>query len=292
MNLDRFINGDTRLVCLLGYPVAHSVSPLIHNHAFRSLGLPYCYVPFPVPRGSVHTTVAMLRASGFAGANVTIPHKSAVTHCCDRLSPLSEATGTVNTLYFDGSTLCGTTTDTEGFIRSIGEAGHTLQGSRMVLLGNGGAARTLAIALTMERRIASLHIVGRNAGRVASLSTDVQAATGFPVGHATLDSGCLPGIMAECTLLVNCTNVGMHPDVGATPIPSGLLHEGMTVFDAIYNPPETRLLREAKLAGCTTENGLRMLLFQGLASFRHWTGVNVPGDLFSTELLQSLIERH
>ena len=291
MEMDRFISGSSRLVCLLGYPVAHSVSPLIHNHAFRALDLPYCYIPLAVPPQSLHTAAALFRSARFAGANVTIPHKSAITHYCDRLSPLSEATGTVNTLYWENSLLCGATTDTEGFIRAVAAAGHVLDGSNMVLLGNGGAARTLAIALAMEKRIASLCIVGRNADRIAALAATVERVTGFSVSWVPLDGKELSSVMERCTLLVNCTSVGMHPATDATPLPASMLHPGMTVFDAIYNPAETRLLREARACGCRTENGLRMLLFQGLASFRYWTGVSVPGELFPPDLLQSLVER-
>ena len=292
MQIDRFINGSSRPVCLIGYPVAHSVSPLIHNHAFRELDLPYCYIPLAVPPRSVHTAAMLFRAARFAGANVTIPHKSALARYCDRLSPLSTATGTVNTLYWEGDTLCGTTTDPEGFTRALAAAGHTLDGSRMVLLGNGGTARTLAIALAMEQRIASLCIAGRNRERITALAAAVQTATGFPVASEPLDGKKLPGIMERCTLLVNCTSVGMHPAIDASPLPKTLLHPGMTVFDAIYNPVETKLLRDARRCGCITENGLRMLLLQGLASFRLWTGETVPEELFPTALLQSLIERN
>lgn len=292
MHIDRFISGSSRLVCLIGYPVAHSISPVIHNHAFRKLDLPYCYIPLSVPPQSVHAAVMLLRAARFAGANVTIPHKSAVTHYCDRLSPLSAATGTVNTLYWEGATLCGTTTDPEGFTRALAATGYTLEGSHTVLLGNGGTARTLAIALGMERRIASLCIAGRNRGRITALANTVHTATGFPVTCEPIDGHDLPEIMERCTLLVNCTSVGMHPSIDASPLPKSLLHPGMTVFDAIYNPAETKLLREARECGCTTENGLRMLLLQGLASFRLWTGKTVPEELFPNDVLRSLTERH
>lgn len=150
--MDSAIRGDTKIVCLIGYPVAHSISPIIHNHAFRSLGLPYCYIPLPVPPAALHAACALFRASRFAGANVTIPHKSAITHYCDRLSPLSTITGTVNTLYWEGDVLCGTTTDPEGFTRAVAAAGHELVGSHVVIIGNGGTARTLSIALSLEKK--------------------------------------------------------------------------------------------------------------------------------------------
>lgn len=291
MQIDGFIRGNTRIVALVGYPVAHSISPIIHNHAFKSLALPYCYVALPVPPHAIHTLAPLFRAANFAGANITIPHKSALTHYCDRLSPLSIATGTVNTLYWEGTSLCGTTTDPEGFTRAVAAAGHDLDNSNVIILGNGGTARTLAIALSLEKRIASLTIAGRNSSKISDLAIEVSEKTGFTVASLSFDNPFLMDAASRCTLLVNCTNVGMHPDTEATPLPSRFFHPGMTVFDAIYNPSETRLLREAKAAGCRTENGLRMLLYQGLASFTYWTGKRVPDDLFPISQLQSFIER-
>ena len=285
------VRGDTKLVCLLGNPVAHSISPVIHNHAFASLNLPYCYVPLAVEPRSVHVALQLLRAARFAGANVTIPHKSSVIHYCDRLSPLSKVTGTVNTLYWDGDLLCGTTTDCEGFCQALRDAGHELAGSSIVILGNGGAARTLSIALGLEGKIASLCIVGRNRERISALARAVKERGGFETGFATLDDPRLGEIMENCTLLVNCTNVGMHPKSDATPLDARFFHEGMMVFDAIYNPAQTRFLLEASQAGCRTENGLRMLLFQGLASLRYWTGITVSPELFPVDKLQALVER-
>lgn len=290
--MDSAIRGDTKIVCLIGYPVMHSISPVIHNHAFRTLDLPYCYIPLPVPQGAVHTAAALLRASRFAGANITIPHKSAMTHYCDRLSPLSTITGTVNTLYWEGNTLCGTTTDPEGFTRAVSAAGHRLEGSHVVILGNGGTARTLAIALALEKRVATLTICGRNSTRITALAQAVERSTGVTVATAVLGTAPLAAALERCTLLVNCTNVGMHPAVDATPLPKEFLHAGMMVFDAIYNPSQTQLLRDAAQKGCSTENGLRMLLFQGLASFRYWTGVQPPEDLFPLHELSTFIERH
>lgn len=291
MQIDGFIRGNTRLVALVGYPVAHSISPIIHNHAFKSLALPFCYVALPVPPQAIHTLAPLFRAANFAGANITIPHKSALTHYCDQLSPLSIATGTVNTLYWKNSSLCGTTTDPEGFTRAVAASGHELDNSKVIILGNGGTARTLAIALALEKRIASLAIAGRNISKITELAGEVSAKTKFTVASVAFDDPRLSEAVDRCTLLVNCTNVGMHPDTEATPLPSRFLHSGMTVFDAIYNPFETRLLREAKAAGCRTENGLRMLLYQGLASFTYWTGMSVPEDLFPMRQLQTFIER-
>ena len=291
MSIDSQVRGDTQIICLIGNPVAHSLSPQIHNHAFRALGLPFVYVPLAVPLGALHTAAIALRAFSFAGANVTIPHKNAITHYCDRLSQLSKITGTVNTLYISNGQLCGTTTDPEGFMRALSSMGRGTDGKHVVILGNGGTARTLSIYLALQRKIASLTIVGRNSGRVASLVSEISIKTGYEAENHTFDDPILHQVMERCTLLVNCTSVGMYPRSGETPLPARYLHRSMTVFDSIYNPVKTKLLLEAQEAGCVVQNGLRMLLYQGLASFKLWTGIEVPDNLFDISELEKMIVR-
>lgn len=284
------IKGNSSLIALFGYPVAHSVSPIIHNTAIRNLNLPYCYIPLAIPPQRLQAAIAVFRSCNFVGANITIPHKSAVTHYCDKLSLLSEATGTVNTLYWEGKNLCGTTTDYEGFKKALEVAGVKLEGQKVVIIGNGGTAKTLAIGMGLEKSISYLSIAGRNFLKVSKLAEEVKSVTGKDVDFMLLSDKSLSELLEKTTLLVNCTNVGMHPNIEETPIPAELLHSKLTVFDAIYNPSETKLLREAKKRGCKTENGLRMLLYQGLASFKIWTGVTVKEEMFSFEELYKIIE--
>lgn len=285
----QLVRGDTRLVGLVGWPVAHSLSPLIHNHAFSRLGLNFVYVALPVQPADLASVITALRHAGFAGANITIPHKQAVMACCDSLSELSRITGAVNTLYFSEGSLCGTTTDAQGFDRALAWMGHDYTGGHVVILGNGGTARTLASALALSGRVASITLVGRDGERVGKLAAEIGAATAAPVQWTTFDSPALAQTMARATLCVNCTSVGMHPHEQETPLPAQLLHAGLTVFDAIYNPVETRLLAEARRAGCAVQNGMRMLLYQGLASFTYWTGVTVDDAIFAIDELQQAI---
>lgn len=289
MNMQTFIRGNSRIVYLLGYPVAHSLSPQIHNHAFRALGLPYVYIPLGIPPQSFSNAIYTLRASSFAGANVTLPHKGAAYHYCDRISDLSRCTGTVNTLYLENGLLCGTTTDPEGFKRAVAWMGHDLNGSHVVMLGNGGVTRTLSTALALEKKIASLTIMGRNKSKVNELVSEVATVSNFETQACVFDDKCAADILNRCTLLVNGTSAGMHPDVNNTPLQGRCFHKNMTVFDTIYNPSKTRFLHEAQLAGCNIQNGLRMLLYQGLASFKLWTGVDVPEGLFDLTELENMI---
>ncbi|MBN2189152.1 MAG: shikimate dehydrogenase [Chitinispirillaceae bacterium] len=288
MTKETLIRGDTRMACLLGDPVAHSLSPQIHNHAFRTLGLPYVYVPLAVRAEQLHQVIYALRAVGALGANVTLPHKQRAARCCDVLSPLSYRLGAVNTLYFKKNLLHGTTTDPEGFLRALASKGHDARGGHVVILGNGGTARTLAAALAMECIPVTLTMAGRSAERVKALASEIAAAMDFPVQAYGLDDRDLGDAMARCTLLVNCTSAGMHPRTDETPLDKKHFRKGMAVFDTVYNPATTRFLAEAGKAGCTTQNGLRMLLYQALASFKLWTGVDVKEEIFNLEELQKM----
>jgi shikimate dehydrogenase len=291
MNMDAFIRGNTRMVYLLGWPVAHSLSPLIHNHAINKLKLPYAYAPLAVQGTDLHHVIFSLRVTGALGANVTLPHKQRATTFCDVLSPLSHRLGTVNTLYFRDRQLHGTTTDPVGFLRALASIGHDTRNGSVVILGNGGTARTLAAALAMERIPKTIALVGRNVTRVAALASEISCASDFPVPAFSLDAPELGDLLARCTLLVNCTSAGMHPNTGETPLDKKYLHKKTTVFDVIYNPAKTRLLAEAEAAGCTTLNGLRMLLYQGLASFALWTGIDVKEEIFDLAQLQQFCSR-
>lgn len=290
MNHQR-ISGTTRIIALLGDPVAHSISPQIHNHAFATMGLDYAYIPMRVDSSQLGTVVSALRACGFAGANVTIPHKQSVMGLCDRISPLSQHIGAVNTLYFDGSHLTGTSTDAQGFFAALHWMGCDPTGSDIVILGNGGTARTLAFACALQKKPRSLTLIGRDLSRVSSLAQSITTATGSNVGHSTFDSPQCSSVLARASLLVNCTSAGMHPDIDLSPVDTSMLSKTTTVFDTIYNPIETTLLRQARAIGCPCQNGLRMLLYQACASFTLWTGATVSEEIFSMDELVAAIDQ-
>lgn len=288
MNHQR-ITGTTKITGLLGNPVKHSISPLIHNHAFASLGLDYCYVPLGCEQDELENLVSSLRALNFAGANVTIPYKSDVLPFCDEISSISQITGTVNTLFMDGDKLCGTTTDGDGFLRALKEDDFSPENKNIVILGNGGTARTLAMVLAHMKMPESMVIMGRNSAKVSSLSAEVKTKTDFEVSSTTFDSIEAKDILKNADLVVNCTPVGMHPYEGHAPIKAELHHKECYYFDAIYNPVSTQFLENAKAVGAKAQNGLKMLLFQGLESFRFWTGETVPVSLFDLNELLSAV---
>lgn len=283
------ITGTTRIAGLLGNPVKHSISPLIHNHAFSSLGIDCCYVPLGCEAEKLGGLISSLRALRFVGANVTIPYKSDVIHFCDELSPLSEITGTVNTLYMDGEKLCGTTTDGDGFLRALTENGFDPQGKKIVILGNGGTARTLAMVLAHKLIPKELMLLGRSNEKVRVLSHEVYSKTEFGVEHAVFGSETAEKALADADLVVNCTPVGMSPREDASPISKESMNKECYYFDAIYNPTETLFLKNARELGASHQNGLQMLLFQGLESFTYWTGETVPVSIFNLDKLLSEI---
>jgi shikimate dehydrogenase len=290
------LSGATKIVCLLGDPVAHSISPQIHNRAFGALKLPYVYIPLRVEPRSLHSAIHTLR-SGMAGANVTIPHKERALRFCDEISELSATVGAVNTLYLRDGRLCGTTTDPVGFYRALGAAGHKLDGSDdVVILGSGGTARTLSSALLLDKKCKSLVIAARSVDKTEALLSSIKGLGAVPVRGVKIgtpestEAVEIAEALSKCSLLVNCTSAGMRPNIGDTPLDKSFFHAGMTVFDAVYNPGETRFLREAFEAGCRVKNGLLMLLYQGLESFRYWTGMDAPEDIFEEAWLQSLAD--
>ena len=283
------ITGKTRLVAIIGNPVSHSISPIIHNHALRLLNIPLVYVPLAVHQSSLHDIIHALRACEFAGANVTIPYKNSILSFCDVLSPLSELTQTVNTLYYRNGLLYGTTTDAQGFFSALDDIPYSRIDADIVILGNGGTAQTIGFALAQERRCNSLCFVGRNLQSVQSLAARITQKTNFPCGTSTFGSAESTKLFKRCTLVVNATSVGMSPAITETPLDKSFFHSRMTVFDAIYNPAKTLFLHEAAQAGCVVENGLRMLLHQACASFTYWTGITISPTQFDVSALQALI---
>ena len=283
------IDGATKLLGVMGWPVEHSLSPVMQNAAIRAAGINAFYVPLPCSPGNLGQAVAGLRAVGFVGANVTIPHKQAVIEHLDGLTDKSRFTGSVNTLYWQGDRLMGTTTDAAGAVSNLHEAGVELDGKRVTLLGTGGAARALAFALARGGgvgadggsgaggsdavfRLPELTLLGRDRGKADRLARDVAAGA---ASTTAVRSGLLAefaGRGKEADLIVNCTSAGMAPDVEGCPIDAGLLEPRHVVHDIVYRPRETALLREARRKGCRTVEGIGMLVHQGAASFRAWFG--------------------
>jgi shikimate dehydrogenase len=287
------IRGTTRIIGIFGNPLSHSYSPAMHNGGIRGLGLDLVYLPFPVEASGLATLLTALKSVGFLGVNVTMPHKQAVVPLCDTLSDISRVMGAVNTIVHRDGKLHGTTTDPEGFINAFTDAGHSFDGKSVAVLGNGGSARTIAFALALMTKARRVSLVARAPEKSAALLDEVRAAA----PTFTIDSLALADYgdaRHSYDIVVNTTPVGMHPDVNATPLPPEWLVSGQVVYDILYNPEDTALLRAARAAGCEVVGGLGMLVHQGIASFRLWTETN-PDPRFYYEgirLQQSIDMNH
>lgn len=276
-------NARTQFCGVIGNPVEHSLSPAIHNAAFQKLGLNFVYLAWRVE--AIGDAVKGLRALGnFRGASVTIPHKVSAMAFLDEVDPTARHIGAINTIVADNRKLTGYNTDATGALRALGESGAGLKGQRVVVLGSGGAARAIAFALASESDIAQLTILGIDDKERRQLASDLQAKTPLALQEAHLDDQALRRTLPEAQVLIHCTPVGMHPNVENSCVPAELLHPGLTVMDIVYNPRETRLVKDAKTAGCRTIRGLEMFLNQALVQFELWTNQKPPADVMRAVL--------
>lgn len=274
------ITGTTKLTALLGSPVAHSISPQMHNEAFRCLGLDYVYLAFDVKPEELETAVKGLTSIGICGFNLTMPLKVHILPLLDELTPAARLAGSVNTVMVKGNRLVGHTTDGIGYMRSVADAGHTVAGKKMTLLGAGGAATAICVQAALDGipAIDMFKRKNRSWEKTEEFCARLGAETGCQVRLMDIENASqLAASLAGSAILTNATSVGMAPDIGSSPIPeSSMLHHGLVVSDIIYNPRETMLMKQAKSRGCPCFNGLYMLLYQGAESFRCWTGQEMP----------------
>jgi len=265
---------STKLVILLGTPLGHSISPPMHNRVFETLGMDYCYLPVEVNADNLEKVFSGLIRMNVAGFNVTIPHKIRIMKYLDELDPLAATIGAVNTICVKDGRTKGYNTDGLGFSRSLAEETRlSVQGKRFFLLGCGGAVRAIAMTLAFEGAD-KIIICNRTVAKAQALVTEINAKirTCAEVVEQTVDHQAKA--LETCDVLINGTSVGMHPEDDALPIDSSLLLAHLTVADIVYNPLKTKLLRAAEKQGCRAIlPGLGMLIYQGAAAFKLWTGV-------------------
>jgi shikimate dehydrogenase len=271
------ITARTQLVGLIGWPVSHSVSPTMHNAAFADRRMNWRYVPLPVHPDRVAEAVLGLRALGFRGANVTVPHKQAVMPHLDRWTSAAEAIGAVNTIIVDeGGAMTGDNTDAAGFIADLRDNGVDPAGGNALLIGAGGSARAIVYGLA-EAGAASVTVLNRTLDRADSLIAVMRNY--FP--HVAFHTGVFPDAVAQMAsgadLIVNCTSLGMHPLVEGLPWDEEVeFTPEQTIYDLVYNPASTRLLQLAAADGARTIGGLGMLVHQGAIAWERWTGEEAP----------------
>ena len=277
------MNGTTKILAIIGHPVRHSLSPVMHNSALQACGLNYVYVPFDVAPEGLGAAVSGLKALGVAGFNVTIPHKTHIMQYLDGLDASADAAGAVNTVNNDGGRLVGYNTDGDGLIRSIAnEFEFDVRGATIALIGAGGAARG-AIAALCRAGTGKIIISNRSHEKASLLVSEM--ALRFPGSELSVVSGFkeLEGCLADSDLLLNTTSLGMDRD--SLPfLRLSRLPRTARVYDMVYAPPVTPLLKEAARLGLKGANGLGMLAAQGELAFTIWTGVTPPSGLMKSVL--------
>ncbi len=278
------ITGHTGLTGLLGSPVSHSLSPMMHNTSFQHLGLDYVYLCFDVGEEGLEEAVKGLKRCGIRGFNLTMPDKNKMAELADELSPAASIIGAVNTVVNDNGKLIGHNTDGVGFMQSVRDAGLDAAGKKMTIIGAGGASTAICAQAALDG-VKELHIFARPSSRFHERTVRLVDSINKNTGCRAMlldqnDETALKNSVSDSYLLVNATPVGMAPNTDASVLKDpSILHGDLAVGDVIYNPRETLFLKQAKEAGCRTFNGMYMLLYQGAEAFRLWTGQDMPVEI-------------
>ncbi|KJS33230.1 MAG: shikimate dehydrogenase [Desulfatitalea sp. BRH_c12] len=283
----RSIGCGTRFCVVIGDPIAHSLSPAIHNAAYAALGLDFVYLACRV--ADVRHALAGMRALGnFRGMSVTIPHKIAVMQYVDEIAAVDRSIGAINTVVNEAGRLIGLGTDGPGAFKALKEAGVRLEGQRVLMLGAGGAARAIAFTLMRQAALKSFTLLDINADLRLGLSADLAAESVTAISTAALTPAALADAMAQADLVVHCTSVGMSPQHDRSLIPAALFRPGQVVFDVVYTPLETRLLADARAAGAQAISGVEMFIHQAVLQFERFTGENAPVDVMRQVVMEHL----
>ena len=286
--MEKRITGHTELIGLMAYPIRHSSSPAMHNAAFAKLGLDYAYLAFEVDNDSLEGAVQGIRSLKLVGSNVSMPNKTVVHKYLDKLSPAAEMCGAVNTIVNEDGVLTGHITDGTGYMMSLKDNGVDVIGKKMTIVGAGGAATAIEIQAALDG-VAEISIFNRKDEFWANAEETVRKKKKKTNCKAQLfdlaDLDKLKEEIASSYLFTNATGMGMKPLEGQTYIPDkSFLRPDLIVSDVVYYPRETELLRMAKEVGCKTMNGLGMMLFQGAAAFKMWTGEDMPIEYMKEKL--------
>ena len=271
---------------LVGHPVEHSLSAIMHNAVFEKLQLDYTYESFDVKPADLDYFMDIAVYQGFIGLNVTIPYKVDILKYIDKVSPEAKMIGAVNTIKFVGGAIYGYNTDGIGCTKALKDAGVSVKDKRVLVLGAGGAARAVAFQCAIEG--ASLSIANRTMQRAELLAADIEGSLGKKVGVDDLSPEGLLSELKGIDILINATSAGMYPHEDAELLPPELIPEKIVVMDIVYNPLETKLLSAARSRGCKTINGVGMLARQGAESLKIWLGIDAPVNVMEDAVISQL----
>lgn len=283
----RSISVTTQLCAVIGNPIAHSLSPAIHNAAYNALDLDFVYVACQVE--DVKSALAGMRALGnFRGMSVTIPHKIEAMKHVDEVAEVDRSIGSINTVVKEDGRLLGFGTDGPGALKALTDAGVDVNGKNVLMLGSGGAARAISFTLARMTKLAALALLDINEALLKGLSADLRAGTGANIHAAPFTADTLAAAMKHADVIIHCTSVGMHPKEDATLVPPELFRQGQAVFDIVYTPLQTRLLIEAKERGLKVIPGVEMFVNQAVLQFERFTGEGAPIDVMRRVVLERL----
>jgi shikimate dehydrogenase len=278
------ITGKTRVCGVIGNPIEHSLSPIMHNAAFEARKLDFVFLAFRVKSTEVGNAVAGMRALIIRGLNVTMPHKSTVINYLDRVDLSAQIVNSVNTILNKERLLFGFNTDGVGALKALRENGVEPKGRKVVLLGAGGAAR--AIAYTLAKEADELAVLNRTVKQAQILAKLLEKSLNKKVVAGSLSSSDVQRNLQDSDILVNATSVGMKPKAEESLVSPKVLRPDLAVMDIVYNPLETKLAKDAKAAGAKVVSGVEMLIYQGAASFEIWTGKSAPVEVMREAALK------
>jgi len=283
------ISGATKLCCIIGDPVEHTLSPAMQNAAFNELKLDFVYLAFRVKTNELEKAMSGVRSLGIHGLNVTMPHKKAVIKYLDRIDSTAKSIGAINTILNDNGKLEGFNTDGVGASKALKENSVNLQGKKLVLLGAGGAANSIAFQAAQE--VEELVILNRTVEKAKKLAKILRGKFDKRIFGNSLSPNCIEEELGNADILINATSIGMHPHMNQSPVRHELLRPDLCVMDIIYNPLETKLTKEARATGAKVISGVDMLVYQGAASFEIWTTYPAPVKVMKKAVFNKLLEK-
>ncbi|MFX1455780.1 MAG: shikimate dehydrogenase [Promethearchaeota archaeon] len=286
MPAEKVITSRTSIFCVIGHPIEHSMSPIMWNPALQELGLDYVYLAFDVHPKNLKKAIDGVRSLGIKGINVTLPHKQTIIKYLDEVDPIAQKIGAINTIKNENGFLKAKNTDAMGAKKALLDSGCEISGKNIFFMGAGGVARSLAYILADQAsQIILTDLIEKRAIRVAN---EIRRNTKIHIeGKLSNDKNISEGLK-KADILINATPIGMYPNINDTPIKKNLLHEDLFIFDVVYNPLETMLMKDAAAMGCQTLGGLDMLVNQGLLAFEWWTDQIPDVNLMKEKIIEFL----
>ncbi|MFX0021730.1 MAG: shikimate dehydrogenase [Candidatus Hermodarchaeota archaeon] len=290
MEENNLITAQTKLLCIIGYPIEHSMSPVMHNAVIKELNLDYVYLAFSVYPNNLKFAVKAFKTLDIKGINVTIPFKEKIIKYLDKIDSVAMKIGAVNTIKNEDGYLIGRNTDAEGSKKAILNSGYAISGRNVLILGAGGAARALSYGLAND--INKITIVNRTEWRAEKLAKELNRNFGIEVKSNKFSANVLKEEIKKADCLINATPIGMYPKVDQSPIPAEFLHEDLFVFDVVYNPLDTKLLKDAYSCGCKTMGGLDMLVYQGASAFEWWANEKPNIHIMRNKIIEFIKQKY